>query len=264
MSKLPKGVFKTKKKDGTEIYRVSVTYRGKHISLGSFCDVYSAALCYDEAKNLLESEFTIEQFDPLSGLSFEKWVILINFRDNGIYFSTPIYLRSNFFYYYLSRDTVLKFDRDDLFFYAGKKITARGNHLFVTNFGIQENLLNRYGIMSRSVPGRDFIFQNGDSHDFRYSNIVLINKYRGVQKNTGSKVGTYTTRILVNGNIIVGTYENETEAAIAYNKAADILHKNGFTVKYATNYVEEVTAKEYAEIYNKLKISSRIINAKPI
>ena len=37
------GVSKTSKKDGSASYRASVTYKKKHISLGSFADEASAA-----------------------------------------------------------------------------------------------------------------------------------------------------------------------------------------------------------------------------
>ena len=85
-------------------------------------------------------------------------MILINFRDNGIYFGTPIYARPKFFYYYLSPVDVLKFDIDDLFYYSSRKIMKRGEHLFVADYGMQVNILNRYGIRSFAVAGKDYLF----------------------------------------------------------------------------------------------------------
>ena len=41
-SKLYKGIFRAVKKDGTVYYRASLTYRGKHISLGSYRDAGQA------------------------------------------------------------------------------------------------------------------------------------------------------------------------------------------------------------------------------
>lgn len=82
----------------------------------------------------------------------------MNFRDNGLYFATPIYVRGKFFYYYLSPSYVLKFDIDNLFFYSSHKIMKRGEHLFVADYGMQLNILNRHGIRSYSVPGRDYVF----------------------------------------------------------------------------------------------------------
>ncbi len=34
----------------------------------------------------------------------------MNFRDNGLYIANPIYIRIRYFEYYLTQDTVLKFD----------------------------------------------------------------------------------------------------------------------------------------------------------
>lgn len=85
-------------------------------------------------------------------------MILINFRDNGIYFGTPIYARSKFFYYYLSPTDVLKFDIDDLFYYSSRKIMKRNGHLFVADYGMQVNILNRYGIRNFAVAGKDYLF----------------------------------------------------------------------------------------------------------
>ena len=97
-----KGVFEAQKKDGTVYYRSSITYRRKHISLGGFATMSEANAAYLEADRILEiSDISIHSYSDSSPLSFEKCVILINFRDNGIYFGTPIYARAKFFYYCL-------------------------------------------------------------------------------------------------------------------------------------------------------------------
>lgn len=70
----------------------------------------------------------------------------------------------------------------------------------------------------------------------------------------------YTVRIHIKGNYVVGTYATEAEAAIAYNKAIDILKRNGITKNFTPNYVEGVSPREYAEIYSELKISPKILN----
>ena len=57
----------------------------------------------------------------------------------------------------------------------------------------------------------------------------------------------------------MGKYNTENEAAIAYNKAADVLKKNGIDRNYMLNYIEDLTASEYAEIYTKIRISPKII-----
>ena len=51
-----KGVFTAKKKDGTVYYRSSITYKRKHISLGSFDTMCQANAAYLEADRLLNQE----------------------------------------------------------------------------------------------------------------------------------------------------------------------------------------------------------------
>ena len=48
-------------------------------------------------------------------------------------------------------------------------------------------------------------------------------------------------------------------AAIAYNKAVDLAHQAGIDKKYPENYIEELSAKDYAEIYTKVKISKKYL-----
>lgn len=255
------GVYTARKKDNSIYYRASLTHKGKHISLGSFDTQDAAHRCYLLARQILETTNTqLDNYPGEAEIPYDKWIILHNLRDNGIYFPTPIYLRPSFFLYYLSKDCILKFDKDDLFYYSSHKIMARGNHLFVSDYGMQVNILNRYGIMNYAVPGRDYHFINKDEHDFRYANISIVNRYRGVSEQPGLQKSTYTTRIHIKGNVKVGTYDTEIEAAIAYNKAIDILHKNGIQKHYMQNFIEDISPKEYAEIYSTLEISSRIQN----
>ena len=99
MKRLP-GVFEAKKKDGSLYYRASITFRSKHISLGSFPTESQAGQAYKEAKLLLENPdiLTPDDYptDSHAALSFAKWISLINFKNNGFYIKTPIYLQSNF------------------------------------------------------------------------------------------------------------------------------------------------------------------------
>lgn len=113
-------------KDGSTYYRASITYLKKHISLGSFATEELASRTYREARLILDhTEITLSEYSLFSCLSHDKFVCLINFRDNGIYFKTPIYLRRKYFEYHMSATEILKFDRDDLFFYASKKIQKK-------------------------------------------------------------------------------------------------------------------------------------------
>ncbi len=151
------GVYQAKKKDNTIYFRSSITYSGKHISLGSFDTEEKAHEAYLYAGRLLAGkEITLTSYkkeNPV--LSFSKWVSLINFRDNGIYIKTPIYLFQKYFHYYFSPENYLIFDTDDLFYYSTRTISRRGGHLFVADYGMQVNILSRYGIKNYAVAGRD-------------------------------------------------------------------------------------------------------------
>lgn len=253
------GVYIAYKKDGTLYYRSSITYKNKHISLGSFIDEDSAHMAYCEASDiLLNNEPKIEHYNKKKLLSFDKWVSLINFRDNGIYFKNPIYLYPKYFLYYMSPEESFTFDVDDLFYYSNHKIMRRGGHLFVADYGMQVNILNRYGIKNFAKQGKDFIFVNGDETDFRYKNIHIINHYNGVSKDDSSGRSIYTAKIHINGDYIIGRYESEEDAAIAYNKAIDILEEKGITIRFTKNYVDGLNQAMYDERYEKIKISKKI------
>ncbi len=264
MKKRYVGVYETKLKDGTPSFRASVTYRGKHISLGSYSRAQDASRAYKEAVDILNNQInTISDYRGSMILPFEKFVSLINFRDKGMYISNPIYLEKRFFIYYLSPDQALKFDIDDLFYYSSHKIMQRGSHLFVADYGSQLSVLQRYGIKSYAVRGRDYIFANEDSTDLRYENIIILNRYHGVRQYVENGFIKYKTVIHIKSNYVVGKYESEAEAAIAYNKAADILIKNGIVRNFQQNYVEDLTASQYADIYTSISISPRIYSLAP-
>lgn len=257
---LPKGVFEAKKTDGTIYFRASITYRNKHISLGSFNTVSVASDAYLEADKLLhDTTLTITTYQEAENiLTFDKWVSLINFRDNKIYFKNPIYLYSKYFIYFLNRHTELKFDVDDLFYYSHHKILKRGGHLFVADYGMQVNILSRYGIKNYAVPGKDYVFVNGDFLDYRYRNIQILNRYYGVSKEEKSGRISFAARININGSYLIGRYQSETDAAIAYNKAVDILKSKGLTKNFNENYIEDYNSIQYAARYNTVRISNKI------
>ncbi len=259
------GVFLAKKQNGEIYYRASLTFRRKHISLGSYSSEDEAHQAYLYGTLLLNnSDMTILRYKKNAPLSFEKWVSLINFRDNNIYFSNPIYMGQKLFYYYLTPHHILKFDLDDLFYYSSHKIMQRGGHYFVSDYGMQVNIANRYGIKNYAVINQDYRFINGDNTDFRRENIVILNTYHGVKKSrqkNGQQI--YTVRIHIVGNYIVGHYATEIEAAIAYNKAIDFLKKAGVTKNYTPNYIEGLSPKSYVEIYSQLALSPRLLAYKP-
>lgn len=263
------GVYPAKKKDGTVIYRASVTFHGKHISLGSFADPAQAHQAYLEANTVIaDGSLSVEDYPPSSPLSFGKWVSLVNFRDNGIYFPTPIYLKKKFFLYYMEPSRPLKFDIDDLFYYSGKKIMRRGGHLFVNDYGMQFGILNRYGVKNYAVAGKDYRFINGDNTDFRYENIEILNRFHGItrqpSRTTDGKCRClFKAKVHIRSSYVVGIYETEEEAAIAYNKAVDILKKNGINRNFPLNYIEGLSPAAYADIYSRLKISPKIYSIFP-
>ena len=253
------GVYKATKKDKTTYFRASFTYNSKHISLGSYSCEKDAHQAYLDAKNVIDSpDISLDDFSVCKVLPHDKFITLLNYRDNGIYISTPIYIRKQYFEYYLDRKTVLKFDRDDLFFYASHKIQKRGGYLFVSDYGSQYKISSRLGIKPFAVYGRDYIMANGDKNDYRYSNIKIINNYTGVRAETKNGITTYATYIHINGDYLVGKYDTEIKAAVAYNKAADTLNSLGVDKAYLRNYITSLKAEEYKELYNSIKISRKL------
>jgi hypothetical protein len=262
------GVFIAKKKDGTTYYRSSLTFHNKHISLGSFKTEKLANQAYLTANNLLNKKKKphtlldiphVEQYQKLhTYLSFDKWIMLLNLRDNMIYCNNPIYLRQNYFLYYVSETLILKFDTDDLFYYMKHRIMQRGGHLFVSDYGMQVNILSRYGIKNFAVPGKDYRFVNGDTSDFRYGNILIINHYHGVFKTVVKGRDVYTAKLHIRGDYIIGRYATEYEAAIAYNKAAAYVKSKGLKKDFPENYIESIDDITYAKLYNSVRISKKI------
>lgn len=253
------GVYTAVHKDGSRYFRSSITYRRKHISLGSFDDKKAAARAYAEASVLLcTPSMTISGYAPKFTLPFDKYIVLCNFRDNGLYISNPIYIRPRFFYYYLSPDIFFTFDQDDLFFYSSHRIMKRGGHYFISEYGMQTTLYSRYGIPSYAVIGRDFSFKNGNPYDMRSINLNVINSYYGVRRIVSSEGISYNSRIHISGYCTVGSYRTPEEAAIAYNKAVDIVRSSGIEKNYFQNYIESVSPSRYAEIYTLISVSPNI------
>lgn len=256
---IPAGVYETFKKDGTRYYRSSITVKGKHISLGSYDDATAAGRVYIEASQIMTSDITVDDYMVSHYfLPYKKYVSLINYRDNGIYIKTPVYLCGRYFTYHLAPDDILKFDMDDLFYYSTHSIMRRKRHLFVADFGMQVNILSRYGIREHAVCGRDYFFANKDNCDFRYGNIIVENRYYGVTHFVKNGVDLYKAKIHINGDYVIGVYKTAEEAAIAYNKAAHILKEKGLKKSFPENYPESLSAISYAMIYNSVKISSKI------
>ena len=142
-----KGVYIAYKKNGDKYYRASFTYKNKHISLGSFKTEKKAADAYEFALKIIEDRsYTLEKLEKKMPISYDKYIIIINFRDNNIYLPNPIYVRKKYISYYISETEEMKFSIDDLFYYMSHRILRRGGHLYVNDYGMQLSLGNRYGI----------------------------------------------------------------------------------------------------------------------
>ncbi len=253
------GTFVATKKDGTVYYRSSITWKRKHISLGSYPTEKKAHRAYLLATEILGgSSHTIASYRPSYALSFEKYVSMINLRDRGIYFANPIYLENNFFSYYFGPEDTLKFSMDDLFYYSSHKIMRRGGHLFVADYGSQISILSRYGIKNYAITGSDYEFINGDRTDLRYENIIVHNPYYGILYDPRSKNELFTARIHIRGYVTIGHYTSAIDAAIAYNKAVDILKRRGSVKNYPINYIEDLTPSAYADQYARLPVSLKL------
>ena len=73
------GVYATTLKDGTPSYRASITFRGKHIALGSFNTEKKAGAVYKEASKILSDEsISISSYKERLNIPFEKFVTLID------------------------------------------------------------------------------------------------------------------------------------------------------------------------------------------
>jgi hypothetical protein len=128
---------------------------------------------------------------------------------------------------------------------------------------MQVNILSRYGIKNYAIANKDYRFINGDSKDFRYANIEIINHFHGVTRQEAGGSFYYETKIHWNGNFVVGRYKNEIEAAIAYNKAASVLLTKGYEKEYSVNYIEELSNEEYRRIFKEVTISQKIYELTP-
>ena len=257
--KLLPGVYVAVKKDGTVYYRASLTKFGKHISLGSYETEADAHKAYTEAQLLLnDPSISIIDHQRNEVLPFEKRVTIINVRDNKLYSPNPIYIRKKMIEYYMSSREILKFDSDLFFYFSSHKIMKRGGHYFAADTGLQVNVLNRVGIKNYAVEGRDYRFINGDRTDFRSANLEIINRFTGVRRIKKGGRDLCRTVIHINGDFIVGDYEDELTAAVAYNKAADTLNALGLKKNFFRNDIAELDEGSYKELYKSIKISKKL------
>lgn len=245
-------------------YKVYLLYSKKKIYLGSYDCHAKASRALEEANHIMNAPFGHLDFTT-SVIDYKKIITLCNFRDHKVYIKNPIYLKDKYFYYYLSKDIILTFDMKDLLFFSTYKICKRGNYLYIQDSISQQSLLNRFGILSHSISGKDYLFKNGNAYDFRRDNIEIINTYKGVTKKVKNQETFYTASIYTDKPILLGYYSSEIEAAIAYNKAIDFLMANSSNCRnYIPNDIPFLTKAEYDAIYDHLKLSPRLKNPKAI
>lgn len=92
------GAFKAQLKNGNYYYRSSITYKNKHISLGSYDTEEKAHAAYKVAKDIISSNsITIDAYRTDTPLDFDKFVTVINFRDNNVYIKIPSIWRKRIF-----------------------------------------------------------------------------------------------------------------------------------------------------------------------
>jgi hypothetical protein len=258
---MSKGVYRTTKKNGDVYYRVSITQFGKHVSLGSFDSSKEASCAYREAKRLYEDTsidlLNYKQFCP--HLHPDKAITVLNHRDNKMYIKTPIYLRTGYFSYFLHGVGELKFDNDDLFYYSSHRILVHDGHLYVNDYGMQYGILARFGIKNFAVAGKDYDFANGDMLDYRYQNVIVINRYHGVTLIPYGNSYRHEAKIHINGEFLIGRYSDDNVAAIAYNKAVDAAWDAGLTKNFIQNYVVDYSPKEYADVYTRIELPAKYL-----
>ena len=56
----------------------------------------------------------------------------------------------------------------------------------------------------------------------------------------------------------------EIEAAIAYNKACDMIAKKMPDKKYRQNYIDTLSPSQYAELYTRLPVSKKLLDYMPL
>ena len=240
-------------------YKIYFVYEGQKIYLGVYASRKEGQRILDEAEKIMHLPAGIPSFDDYT-LNYKKVVCLCNLRDNKKYIKNPIYIYSKHFHYYLSQDCILIFDLKELFYFSTYKIHKRGSYLYTQDSVSQKSILSRFGILNHSVAGKDYIFKNNNPYDFRHENLEIINTYKGVTKKQRADKISYAASIFLDKNIIIGHYSSELEAAIAYNKAVDLLQEVYPQKQFVSNYIPFLTHEEYDEIYENLVVSPRLLH----
>mgnify|MGYP000110998292 CR=1 FL=1 len=116
------------------------------------CDIISKPDIYYIDADLHTTSYELLKDYPVP-FPYAKFISLINFRDNGIYIKTPIYLCDKLFLYFLTPETTLIFSTDDLFYYSHHTIMCRGGYYFVNDYGMQTSILQ--DLAYETTPSRE-------------------------------------------------------------------------------------------------------------
>lgn len=243
--------------NGKTQYKLYFVFESNKLYLGTYPSMKTAEKVLEEAEALMASLEGPPHFEHTL-LDYKKIVSLCNFRDHKKYLKNPIYLYATYFHYYLSKDCILIFDSRDLLYFSTYKIYKRGNYLYTQDSISQKSILSRFGIPNHSVINKDYFFKNGNPYDFRSENLVIVNNYKGVKQKINNNQPIYTSYIHIKTNLVLGHYESEIEAAIAYNKAIDLLRQQNRLHDYTYNTIPYITEAEYMAIYNSISLSPRL------
>ncbi len=244
--------------NGLLAYKLYFIYRGRKLYLGTYKSESLANEALKEAEYIVESTLGPLQYTP-HAIPFKKYISLCNFRDNKVYIKNPIYIYHDYFCYFLSPTSHFTFDMKELMFFSSYKIFKRGNYIYTQDNVAQQSILSRFSIPPHAVLGVDYYFKNGNIYDFRSTNLEIHNGYKGVSKEVRNHKTFYSSRIFVEHTLVIGHYLSELEAAVAYNKAIDVLQTKGPTRDYIKNEFPYLTLSEYQEIYNRISISPSIV-----
>ena len=241
-------------------YKLYFVYNKEKIYLGSYASYEKAQEILAEAEALMQDpHHLIPDFSKYK-MDYKKVISLCNFRDNKKYIKNPIYIYTNYFHYYLSKDCILTFDLKELFYFSTYKIHKRGNYLYTQDNVSQKSILSRFGILNHSVVGKDYFFKNNDPYDFRKENLEIIKSYKGVTKKEKADGDIYIASIYIDSNLIIGYYASEIEAAIAYNKAIDLISDHTPQKLFTPNLIPYLTSDEYQSIYSSITVSPRLLH----
>ena len=245
--------------NGNTKYKVYFVYESNKIYLGIYPSMETAQKALEEAQMIMEAPKGPPDFNFFT-LSYQKIVSLCNFRDHRKYIKNPIYLYATYFHYYLSKECILVFDSKDLLYFSTYKIYKRGHYLYTQDSVSQQNILSRFHIPSYSVIGKDYYFKNGNPFDFRRENLISINHYKGVKQKVKQDQLVYVASIYIDTTLVIGYYASEIEAAIAYNKAIDLLRQQNSPHHYTYNTIPYLTDTEYQVLYEKISVSPRLLH----